>query len=228
MTYHFYHYSQLGDYECPHCGFKRPTPDYDASQVSLTDGLSFQVGENTIKANYRGFYNVYNILAVYGAASMAGIPLSQFNRILGDYTPQFGRNELFEINDTKVLLNLAKNPAGFNQNISAVMTDQTPKDIIILINDNSQDGIDVSWLWDVDFDRLQNANAASITVCGKRCRDMQLRLKYVDIPSDLEPDIEKAITAKLQNGTKNLYVLVNYTGLYSTHNILKKLEGKKS
>ena len=138
MTYHFYHYSQLGDYECPHCGFKRPTPDYDASQVSLTDGLSFQVGENTIKANYRGFYNVYNILAVYGAASMAGIPLSQFNRILGDYTPQFGRNELFEINDTKVLLNLAKNPAGFNQNISAVMTDQTPKDIIILINDNSQ------------------------------------------------------------------------------------------
>lgn len=228
MTYHFYHYSQLGDYECPHCGFKRPIPDYDASQVSLTDGLSFQVGETTIKANYRGFYNVYNILAVYGAASMAGIPLSQFNRILGDYTPQFGRNELFEINGTKVLLNLAKNPAGFNQNISAVMTDQTPKDIIILINDNSQDGIDVSWLWDVDFDRLQHANAASITVCGKRCRDMQLRLKYVDIPSDLEPDIENAITAKLQNGTKNLYVLVNYTGLYSTHNILKKLEGKKA
>ena len=79
----------------------------------------------------------------------------------------------------------------------------------------------------MDFDRLQDANAASITVCGKRCRDMQLRLKYVDISSDLEPDIENAITSKLQNGTKNLYVLVNYTGLYSTHNILKKLEGKK-
>lgn len=227
MTYHFYHYSQLGDYECPNCGFKRPAPDYNASHVSLTDGLSFQVGKDTIKANYRGFYNVYNILAVYGAASMAKIPLSQFNHILGNYTPQFGRNELFEINGTKVLLNLAKNPAGFNQNISAVMTDHTPKDIIILINDNSQDGIDVSWLWDVDFDRLQDANAASITVCGKRCRDMQLRLKYVDISSDLEPDIENAITSKLQNGTKNLYVLVNYTGLYSTHNILKKLEGKK-
>ena len=42
-------------------------------------------------------------------------------------------------------------------------------------------------------DRLQDANAASITVCGKRCRDMQLRLKYVDIPSDVEQDIEKAI-----------------------------------
>ena len=50
----------------------------------------------------------------------------------------------------------------------------------------------------------------------------------MDTPSDLEPDIEKAITTKIQNGTKNLYVLVNYTGLYSTHNILKKMEGKKS
>ncbi len=228
MEYHFYHYSQLGDYYCPRCGFKRPALDFDGTNVNLSDGIAFDVNGFHVKANYRGFYNVYNILAVYGAASLAGVSLDRFNEILGNYKPQFGRNELFEISGTKVMLNLAKNPAGFNQNIAAVMTDTSPKDIIILINDNSQDGTDVSWLWDVDFDRLKDADAASITVCGLRCQDMRLRLKYVDIPSDLEPDIEKAITAKIQNGTKNLYVLVNYTGLYSTHNILKKMEGKKS
>ena len=228
MEYHFYHYSQLGDYYCPRCGFKRPVLDFDGTNVNLSDGIAFDVNGFHVKANYRGFYNVYNILAVYGAASLAGVSLDRFNEILGNYKPQFGRNELFEISGTKVMLNLAKNPAGFNQNIAAVMTDTSPKDIIILINDNSQDGTDVSWLWDVDFDRLKDADAASITVCGLRCQDMRLRLKYVDIPSDLEPDIEKAITSKIQNGTKNLYVLVNYTGLYSTHNILKKMEGKKS
>lgn len=107
------------------------------------------------------------------------------------------------------------------------MTDTAAKDIIILINDNSQDGTDVSWLWDVDFDRLRDANAASITVSGIRCQDMRLRLKYVDIPSTLEPDIEKAIRSRIESGTKNLYLLVNYTGLYTTHNILKKMEGRK-
>ncbi|HJD28713.1 MAG TPA: DUF1727 domain-containing protein [Candidatus Blautia avicola] len=228
MEYNFYHYSQLGDYYCPRCGFKRPKLDFDGTNVSLADGIAFDVGDFHVKANYRGFYNVYNILAVFGAASLAGVSLENFNKILGDYTPQFGRNELFQISDTKVMLNLAKNPAGFNQNISAVMTDTAPKDIIILINDNSQDGTDVSWLWDVDFDRLADANAASITVCGIRCQDMRLRLKYVDIPCDLEPDIEKAITEKIHNGVKNLYVLVNYTGLYTTHNILKRMEGRKS
>ena len=83
--------------------------------------------------------------------------------------------EQFRIQGTGVTLNLAKNPAGFNQNISAVMQDTAPKDVIIAINDNAQDGIDISWLWDVDFDlfggevsgALQSAGSAvRICVCG--------------------------------------------------------------
>ena len=177
LNYHFYHYSQLGDYECPNCGFKRPKLDFDAENVKSGGKLSFDVDNREIKANY---------------------------------------------------LNLAKNPAGFNQNISAVQEDDKPKDIIVLINDKDQDGTDISWLWDVDFDRFQDMNAASITVSGIRCQDMRLRLKYVDIPSRLEPDVEKAIRSRIAGGTGNLYVLVNYTALYDTHNILKKLEQEKA
>ena len=53
---------------------------------------------------------------------------------------------------------------------------------------------------------------------------MRLRLKYVDIPSELIPDVRTAITRRLEDGCGNLYVLVNYTALYSTHNILKDME----
>ena len=56
-----------------------------------------------------------------------------------------------------------------------------PKDIIIQINDTYQDGEDVSWLWDVDFQYLADSNAATITTCGTRKHDMGLRLKYEDI-----------------------------------------------
>lgn len=224
LVYHFYHYSQLGDYECPSCGLKRPDPDFDASNIYAGGKLAFDVEGRHITANYRGFYNIYNILAAYTAARTAGMDLKHFNDVLYRFNPQNGRMEQFEINGTHIMLNLAKNPAGFNQNISAVMEDDTKKDVIILINDNDQDGIDISWLWDVDFDRFKDANVNSITVSGIRCQDMRLRLKYVDIPSVLEPDVEIAIQERIQNGTGNLYVLVNYTALYSTHNILKKLE----
>ncbi len=228
LNYHFYHYSQLGDYECPNCGFKRPKLDFDAENVKSGGKLSFDVDNREIKANYRGFYNVYNILAAYAAARTAGLELKNYNKVLADYNPQNGRMEHFHIKDTDVLLNLAKNPAGFNQNISAVQEDDKAKDIIVLINDKDQDGTDISWLWDVDFDRFQDMNAASITVSGIRCQDMRLRLKYVDIPSRLEPDVEKAIRSRIADGTGNLYVLVNYTALYDTHNILKKLEQEKA
>ncbi|MDU7029616.1 MurT ligase domain-containing protein [uncultured Robinsoniella sp.] len=224
LVYHFYHYSQLGDYECPSCGFKRPDPDFDASNIYAGGKLAFDVEGRHITASYRGFYNIYNILAAYTAARTAEMDLKHFNDVLYRFNPQNGRMEQFEIDGTHIMLNLAKNPAGFNQNISAVMEDETKKDVIILINDNDQDGIDISWLWDVDFDRFKDADVNSITVSGIRCQDMRLRLKYVDIPSALEPDVEKAIQERIKNGTGNLYVLVNYTALYSTRNILKKLE----
>ena len=42
----------------------------------------------------------------------------------------------------------------------------------------------------------------------------------------LEADVETAIRKRIADGCGNLYVLVNYTGLYTTHNILKRMEGK--
>ena len=169
---------------------------------------------------------MYNILAAYAGVRTAGFAGEHFGDMLRRFNPENGRMEQFRIKGTGVTLNLAKNPAGFNQNISAVMQDESMKDVIIVINDNAQDGTDISWLWDVDFDRFKGANINSITVSGIRCQDMRLRMKYVDITSMLEADVEKAIRERVENGCGNLYVLVNYTALFSTRNVLKKMEGE--
>ena len=227
LEYSFYHYSQLGDYLCPKCGFKRPDPDFDAYDVQVGDRLAFRVEDRLLSANYKGFYNVYNILAAYAGVRTAGFSGEHFNDMLRKFNPENGRLEQFRIQGAGVILNLAKNPAGFNQNISAVMQDKSPKDVIIAINDNAQDGIDISWLWDVDFDLFRDESIRSVTVSGIRCQDMRLRLKYVDIPSMLEEDVETAVRSRVKDGTGNLYVLVNYTALFSTRNILKRLEGEK-
>lgn len=237
LVYDFYHFSQLGIYHCPQCGFRRPDVDFDACHISLKGGLSFDVAQRAagegqvplrhIEASYRGFYNIYNILACYAAVKTCGLKTDHFDEMLKKYRPEFGRNELFRIGASTVLLNLAKNPAGFNQNISSVMEDESPKDLIIVINDNAQDGTDISWLWDVDFDRFADESIRSITVSGLRCQDMRLRLKYVGIHADLETDVRTAIEKRLKDGCGNLYVLVNYTALYSTHKMLGEMEGRK-
>ena len=227
LVYRFYHYSQLGDYKCPGCGFHRPALVFNASDVSAVQNITFTIENRRFSTGYKGLYNVYNVLAAYAGVRTAGLGAEHFQKMLDSFHPENGRMEQFRIRGTRTILNLAKNPAGFNQNIAAVMQDPSPKDIIIVINDNAQDGRDISWLWDVDFDLFEQESIHSITVSGIRCQDMRLRMKYVDIPSLLEPDVETAVRKRVEDGVKNLYVLVNYTALFSTRNILKKLEGER-
>ena len=131
--------------------------------------------------------------------------------------------EEFRIRDRKIILNLAKNPTGFNQNLSVMMQDEAPKDLVVAVNDNEQDGTDVSWLWDVDFERLARADAGVVTASGIRCQDLMLRLKYAGVRSELEPDVEKAVRRSIEAGSRNLYVLVNYTALFDTRSMLNRI-----
>jgi UDP-N-acetylmuramyl tripeptide synthase len=224
LEYEYYHYSQLGKYDCLSCTFTRPNIKYEAKNIDLENKIAFDVGETRIEVNYRGFYNIYNILAAYSAYNIENLPIENFKKMLSNYNPQNGRMEEFIIDGKRLILNLAKNPSGFNQNISAVLNDKEEKDIIIMINDNWQDGIDISWLWDVDFERFQDDTIKSITVTGIRKLDMLIRLKYVDIPAELENNVEDAIKNILEKGTGNIYILVNYTALFSTRAILEKMQ----
>ena len=53
---------------------------------------------------------------------------------------------------------------------------------------------------------------------------MGLRLKYEDIPCETTTDLKAVVADCAKNGTKNLYVIVNYSGLYRTNHMLTELE----
>ena len=239
LAYTFYHYSQMGLWRCPSCSFRRPEPSYEAVRIRAGGGLSFTCRENgkdtvRLHTEQQGLYNIYNYLAVMTALRTDGHDCSGFQAVMDRYRPPFGRNEVFPIAGRTVILNLAKNPAGFNQNISAMLADGADKDLIIVINDNDQDGTDISWLWDVEFEKLRDSAIHTITVSGTRALDMRLRLKYEDIRSERTESPEQAVEKYLRTaaaaGTEagggkdpdRLYVLVNYTALFPVHRYLRK------
>ncbi len=231
LKYNYYHYSQLGDYCCPKCGFKRPKPNYEATDVVLSDGISFKLNfkgtEMDFNVNYRGFYNIYNILASFAAYDSLGGSVKNALDVFNSYKPQIGRMEPFKIGGKTVILNLSKNPAGFNQAISTLCSDLQPKDVMIVLNDNAQDGKDVSWIWDVDYEKLKNANITSLTASGIRKYDMALRLKYAGFDNIEVLDNNREALKKVSCGNGSIaYVLINYTALFDTQNNLKALEDK--
>lgn len=223
QSYNYYHYSQLGDFYCPHCGFKRPQIDFEVKNVSLKTPMKFTLNGQTMEINYKGFYNIYNLIAVYGAMNVIGEGAEDFSQLLSGYKPQIGRMQEFPFRKP-VILSLSKNPAGFNQAISTVNTDERKKDVIIAINDKANDGRDVSWLWDVDFDKIKDEHLNTLATTGIRKWDISLRFKYADIAIDLiTSDMSEAVTKALQSDSEVVYVLVNYTALYSTEAVLKEL-----
>ena len=225
--YNYYHYSQLGDYECTACDFKRPTPDVQATNVYIMNNIEFDINGKKMVLNYKGFYNIYNMIAVYAALQAFGIDTSNFADLLKSYKPQIGRMEEIRLKGKPVILNLAKNPAGFNQAISTVLTDPRKKDVIVAINDNANDGKDVSWLWDVDFEKISSDSLNTLTCTGIRLYDIALRFKYSDVTvDDITADMRAAIEKCLETDTEVVYILVNYSAMYTTEDIMLELKKK--
>lgn len=231
LSYSYHHYSQLGDYRCEKCGFARPKPDYSVKNINLNNGMIFDVlykdKQQNLNLNYRGFYNIYNILASFCAYESTGLGTENINSVFNNYKPQIGRMEEFRIGGKSVILNLAKNAAGFNQAIATVASDTRSKDVLIAINDNPSDGRDISWIWDVDFEKLAESDIKSICAGGMRKLDTALRLKYAGFENIEAEDISAALLSRISKGEGDVcYLLVNYTALFSTQNILKELSDK--
>lgn len=236
LDYAFRQYGQLGDYRCPECGFARAALDYAAQDVRLgADGLSFNLvkpklgeagaaGAFAVEAPFSGAYMVYNLAAVAAAASLLGCSNEALQRGIDAFDPQNGRLQTFDVRGRRSLLNLAKNPTGFNQNIKIILQDQGPKAVAFFVNDKEGDGRDVSWLWDIDFEELASQPDVQVFAGGIRRNDVQVRLKYAGLDAQLI-DGAADMFARLegQPASVNAYLIANYTALPAVHADLGKL-----
>ena len=168
--------------------------------------------------------STHNLLAAFVAARLAGVSADDFQRTLDTYRPENGRLQRFVVNGREVTLNLAKNPTGFNQNISLLQADERPKAVLFSINDNFNDGRDISWIWDVDFERLAAEKGLVALAGGTRAADVRVRLKYAGIDAAVTPAVEGALArvASLPDDMP-LYVLTNYSALWPAKATLERL-----
>lgn len=213
LEYEYRQYDKLGKYSCPNCGFKRPELDHKATDISMSaDGLNVKIDGEEFSSKLTGSYNVYNMLACAVAGKLMGATKEAIQMAFLTFDPQNGRLQRYEIDDKKVLLNLAKNPTGYNQNLRIIANslDESKKSAVaFFINDLTADGHDISWIWDVDFEELAHCKNVHFFAGGTRKNDLQVRLKYAGIDADLCENIFDALVC----GAEEVYAIANYTAL---------------
>ena len=218
-------YAHLGAYRCQSCDFHRPQPDIRIAdfQPRGLNGSSYRLitpdSDRQIEVKLPGLYNAYNLAAAVAGVKAAGIDTTNAQDVLKGFQPAFGRAETIVASGATITLLLVKNPTGANQTLDLLRSEPEPLDTLVLLNDGVADGEDVSWIWDVEFERL---TPRRLFVGGRRAEDLALRLKYagavpivdqLQVRAGIEPPLDAALAAEPASQARRLIVLATYTAM---------------
>lgn len=225
LIYEYYQYAHIGRFKCPNCYYGNNQIYLTVSEVDLdkktfiADGIKYETKWNTI-------YSMYNLAAVLSVAKVFEIDKEPIKKFMSEFELNNGRLERIVVNNCNTVINMAKNPAGFNVSLRLLNEDQEKKDILIVVNDNIADSTDVSWIWDINFEGMKNVGR--IITAGLRPYDLAIRIKVSGFDENqifpfenLDDAVEKLYET---NGKK--YVIANFTALSETRQAVFKFKDK--
>ena len=219
IEYEYYQYSHIGKFKCPNCGYGDNKIYKLATNVDLKN-RTFKVDDITYKIRFNSIYNIYNFVAVITCVSLYNIETNIIQKAFEKFVLNNGRLEEVEIKGIPTIINLAKNPTGANVSLRILNEDNDEKELLFVLNDNIADGFDVSWIWDINFNNLNNVSR--IITAGTRAYDIAIRIKTSGFNQNkIEPylDLNEAVKCLYETNTKK-YVIANYTSLQPTRHAL--------
>jgi lipid II isoglutaminyl synthase (glutamine-hydrolysing) len=172
------------DWYCTGCGLARPKADYRVESGTIVDPAD-HVWDPQLSVP--GVFNISNAACALAAAELMGVDSRTSLAGMRKVTSPAGRFATARFGQTTARLLLAKNPAGWAEALPIAQS-QT---VVLAIDSAAADGRDVSWLWDVEYERLAGR---SVIATGRRAQDLAVRLRYAEVDYRCVPDLAEALT----------------------------------
>ena len=218
MTYTTHHYNHIGHYRCTACGYQRQNTQYTITAVNLDRGVMTIDGRYQVTLALKSLYNIYNILSAYTVASIVGIPGAKIAADMNNYVLKNGRVITFTLGSRKgtMLTSKHENSISYDQSIRVASACKEGCDVLFIVDAVSRKYFtsDVSWLYDIDFEMLNNQNIRQIILAGKYVNDLAVRFSYTDIPQEkikLFEDIGAAADYLDSDRKEYLYVITCFS-----------------
>jgi lipid II isoglutaminyl synthase (glutamine-hydrolysing) len=183
---------------CTRCTLTRPTPHWTVQQGQIVDPVGVA---HPVRLQLPGQVNLANAAVALAVAAAFGVSAAMAAPRLGQVTSIAGRYAVVSRDGRTIRLLLAKNPAGWLEAFD--MAEDAPT--LLAINARDPDGLDTSWLYDVDFGPLRGRE---VLITGDRAMDLAVRLEVNNVPFKHVTSFGKAIVA-LPPG--RVEVIANYT-----------------
>lgn len=185
LEYEYYNFETLGKYHCSECDFTYQEPETIASNLDLEEET---IELNNEKINIGGdcLYNAYNTIAAITTLKDLGLNEEDIYRSINKFNTY---TENFYENDDHIYYPLsckAENATTYNQAIFKVIANKEKKDIVVGWKEISRryDHYDISWLYDVEFELLNNDTLNKIYAVGIDSENIKKRLILAGISED--------------------------------------------
>lgn len=192
LKYEYLRYHHIGKAYCSHCGFKAPEYDYYGSNADL-EKMTIDIGDNEEKLTYKlmsdGVHNIYNLVSCVAVLKELGISYQESREMLDKVEIVGSRYSKELCGDVFVANQMAKenNALGSSRAFDYVAGQKGDKELILMMNclgDEKTWSENTSWLYDCDFEYLNNDSIKRIIVTGPRGKDYHLRLLLAGVPEE--------------------------------------------
>ncbi len=187
-------------WHCTGCDLSRPRPTWITTDEAMITPDNRRV---ELRLTLPGKFNQANAVMATAAAHTLGVSVDEAVRRLRGVSNVSGRYRTIQRNGRSARLLLSKNPAGWSETLTVVKEANHPA--VLAINAQEADGRDLSWLWDVPFEKLRGRQ---VIASGERAADLAVRLTYAEVEHTIVKDPLKAID-QLPPGA--VEVIANYT-----------------
>ncbi len=206
-----------GSYECGHCGWAPGLASVRVERAGHQASLNGPGGTWPARLPLASDGSALDVAAAWAAATRLGVdPAAALTTIAGIGTVQ-GRYATCSWHGLMVRLLLAKNPAGWDEALSAA--DDWRRAAVVAVNAGIPDGRDTSWLWDVDMARLRDRPLVAAT--GQRAEDVALRLEVAGVPCRVVRPLATAIAwAGGWTGQRGVDLFADYTSFSQARELI--------
>ena len=228
LDYSYYHYGHIGSYKCPKCDFSRGKIDYEGTKLDLNLG-TYKINGKDIKLNKKVFFAAYYTLCSYAIASTIGIDEKDIVRALNVDTIKSKRLKEYSLDNRTVEMLESKNENALSylQSLNYIKMQKGKKTVIMGFENVSRryEFNDLSWLWDVDFELLNDKDVDKIFCIGRFKYDVKTRLEYagIDAKKIVLIDDMNTLVDRLRNESEgNIYTMVCFDMTQILKDLLKE------
>lgn len=216
MEYDYVNYNHIGSYRCPRCGHARPRPDYLGAAVDLENGYLTTGSGIRIRLSLRSIYHAYNVLTAWAVCCNAGIPEEAAASVLSCYRLKSGRVQSFSLGNHRGMLLTSKheNSIAYDTNLHYIASSERDCVVLIIVDAVSRKYFtcETSWLWDIDFDQLNQLHVKKIILSGRYCKDLAECFSFTDLHNwSVQPDICTAVAGIRTRGSEDVYAVTCFS-----------------